>query len=135
MSAVRVEPYSILRERNGLIGRFQSGAEIARQYEIVGYAANPVDEKIQIVSEFFVVGTEGNEALSDGEAVAIGPKRLVELALRLKHVADVAVGDRQIALPAGVAGIGLRQPLPEGEAVAVAIRSPGNVSPCSGPTT
>jgi hypothetical protein len=45
-----------------------------------------------------VAGIGGGEPLSDGEAVAVGLERLVKLALRLEHVADIAVRDRQIVL-------------------------------------
>ena len=46
------------------------------------------------------------QALGDGEAVAVGLERLVELALRHQHVADLVVGDRQNALPLRVAAVG-----------------------------
>ena len=48
----------------------------------------------------------------------IGFQRLREVALRHQHVADLAVGHREIALPARIAGVGLGQALPNGEAVA-----------------
>jgi hypothetical protein len=38
-----------------------------------------------------------------------------EIALRLLHVADLVVAHRQIALPAGIAGVGFGQPLSDGE--------------------
>ena len=54
----------------------------------------------------------GTEALGDGEAVAVRLERLFELALRAQHVTDAAVGNRQIALPLRVAGIGCGETLP-----------------------
>jgi hypothetical protein len=58
----------------------------------------------------------------DGEAVAEGLERLVELALRHPHIADFIVGDRQITLPLAVAAIA-GQPLANSEAVAVGVGS------------
>ena len=58
---------------------------------------------------------------ANGEAVAVGLERLVELALRHQHVADLVVGDRQIALPLRVAAIGGGEALADGEAVAVGL--------------
>ena len=40
-------------------------------------------------------------------SAAIGLQRLRQIALRHLHVADLLVGDREVALPAGVAGVGL----------------------------
>ena len=54
--------------------------------------------------------------------VAVGFQRTRKVALRHLHVADLVVQHRQIALPVGVAGIGLRQPLHDGEAVAVGLQ-------------
>src|SRR5260370_26415409 len=51
------------------------------------------------------------QTLSDGKPVAERFQRLRQIALRLKHVADSVIGHRQIALPARVAGVGLRQTL------------------------
>jgi hypothetical protein len=51
-------------------------------------------------------GSDG--ALCDGEAVAVGLQRARPVALRDLHVAHLVVRHRQIALPAGVAGIGCR---------------------------
>jgi hypothetical protein len=55
--------------------------------------------------------------LTDGEAVTIGFQRTREVALRHLHVADVGVRYRQIAPPAGIIGIGLRQGLHDSEEV------------------
>ena len=60
--------------------------------------------------------------------VAVGLERAGKVALRHLHVADLVVRHRQIALPAGVAGIGLRQPLSDGEAVAVGLERAGKVA-------
>ena len=49
-------------------------------------------------------------------------QRLVELALRHQHVADLVVGDRQITLPLGVAAIGGDEALMYGEALLVALQ-------------
>ena len=46
-------------------------------------------------------------------AVLIGLERGVEISPRCLHVADPLEADREVALPAGVAGIGLRQALGE----------------------
>ena len=48
------------------------------------------------------------------KAVAIGVQRVGQVALGHKHIAHLLVGDREIALPSGIAGIGL------GEALAMA---------------
>ena len=55
---------------------------------------------------------------ANGEAVLIGFERLGKIALRHQHVADLVVRDREIALPAGIAGVGRGQALGNGEAVA-----------------
>ncbi len=41
-------------------------------------------------------------------------QRLAQIALRHEHVADLVMGDRQIALEPGVARIGTRQTLEDG---------------------
>jgi hypothetical protein len=58
----------------------------------------------------------------------IGLQRSGEIALRLKHVADLVVGDGKIALPSGVAGIGLGQALGNGEAVPVGFQCGGEIA-------
>ena len=58
----------------------------------------------------------------------IGLQRLGELALRHQHVADLVVRDRQIALPAGIAGVGLGQALGDGEAVAEGFQRLGEIA-------
>ena len=68
------------------------------------------------------------QPLADGEAVAVGFERAGKVALRHLHIADLLVRHRQIALPAGVAGIGLRQPLSDGEAVAIGFQPAGKVA-------
>ena len=52
-------------------------------------------------------------------AVAVRLQRAGEVALRDLHVADSVVRHREIALPAGVAGIGVRQARADREAVAI----------------
>ena len=47
------------------------------------------------------------QTLGNSEAVAVGLQRLCQIALRHQHVTDVVVGDREIALRAGIAGVGL----------------------------
>ena len=42
-------------------------------------------------------------------------QRVGQIALGHLHVADLVVRYRQVALPSGVAGVGLRQALPDGE--------------------
>ena len=51
------------------------------------------------------------QTLDNREAVGIGFERGFEIALRDLHVADLLVADREITLPARVAGVGLRQAL------------------------
>ena len=70
------------------------------------------------------------QPLGDGKAVAVGLEGASKVALRHLHVANLLVGHRQIALPVGVAGIGLRQPLSDGEAVAVGLERAAR-SPCA----
>jgi len=62
------------------------------------------------------------QTLGNSEAVAVGLQRLCQIALRHQHVTDVVVGDREIALPAGIAGISLGQALGNSEAVAVGLQ-------------
>ena len=64
-------------------------------------------------------GSDFASRSADDEAVAVGRQRARKVALRDLHVADLVVRHREIALPAGVAGIGLRQPVKEDEAAAV----------------
>ena len=73
-------------------------------------------------------GSDCASRSADGEAVAVGLERAGKVALRHLHVANFVVRHRQIALPAGVAGIGLRQPLGDGEAVAVGLERAGKVA-------
>ena len=73
-------------------------------------------------------GSDLRQPLSDGEAVAVGLERAGKVALRHLHVADLAVRHRQIALPAGVAGIGLSPAGRDGEAVAVGLERAGKVA-------
>src|SRR5262249_22793261 len=54
----------------------------------------------QIALRAGMAGVGRGQALSDGEAVAVGLQRLAQIALRHQHVADPVVGPRQIALPA-----------------------------------
>jgi site-specific recombinase XerC len=61
----------------------------------------------------------GRQALCNGWAVAVGLQRASKVALLDLHVADLVVRNRQVALPAGVAGIGLRRAFRDGEAVVV----------------
>ena len=68
------------------------------------------------------------QPLADGEAVAVGFERARQVALGHQHVADLLVRHRQIALPAGVAGIGLSQALGDGEAVAIGFQRAGQVA-------
>jgi hypothetical protein len=49
------------------------------------------------------------------------------VALHHLHVADPAVRHREIALPRGVAGIGLRQAVDESELCTVRFQRPGEV--------
>ena len=53
-----------------------------------------------------VAGIGCSELLSDSKAVAVGLERVIELALRCKHVAEPEVRDRQIVLRLCVAVIG-----------------------------
>ena len=70
------------------------------------------------------------QPLHDCEAVAIGLERRRKFTLFRLHVADLVVRQRQIALPAGVAGIGLRHPLNDGEAVATGVERSRKVALC-----
>ena len=65
---------------------------------------------------------------SNGEAVLVGFQRLGEIALRHQHVADLVVGDGEIALPAGIAGVGLGQAVGNGEAVLVGFQRLGEIA-------
>ena len=69
-------------------------------------------------------GSACGQTLADRERGAVGLQRRREVALRAQHVADLVVRHRQVALPAGVAGIGLRQALGDGERGAVAVAAP-----------
>ena len=51
------------------------------------------------------------QVLADGQAVLVGPQRLLQATLRDQHVADLIKAHRQIALPAGMAGVLLGQVL------------------------
>ena len=64
-------------------------------------------------------GSDFARRSANGEAVGIGFQRGFEIALRHLHVADLVVADREIALPARIAGVGLRQALANGEAVGI----------------
>ena len=63
----------------------------------------------------------GGEALADGEAVAVGLERLVELALRHQHVADLVVRAPTDRAATAVAAVGGGEALGDGEAVAVGL--------------
>src|SRR6202035_1713382 len=75
----------------------------------------------QIALPLRIAAIGGGEALADGEAVAVRLERLVELALRHQHVADLDVRDRQIALPLRISAIGGGGALKDGQAVAVGL--------------
>ncbi|MFO0717323.1 MAG: hypothetical protein U0233_10635 [Nitrospira sp.] len=56
-----------------------------------------------------VAGVAGRQLRADREAVAIGLRGLVELALGAGDIAEPVVGDAEVALPVGVAGVAGRQ--------------------------
>ena len=118
-------------ERESLIGSFQCKHEITYQYEPVSEPTNLADAVLQIALPAGIARVGLGQALSDGEAVAVGLQRLAQLALRHQHVADIVVGGRQIALPAGIAWVGLGQALCDGEAVAVGLQCLTNRRPRS----
>ena len=62
---------------------------------------------------------------SDG---AVALQRPRQVALVPQHVADLVVRHRQVALPAGIAGVGLGQTLGDGERRAVALQRPRQVA-------
>ena len=64
------------------------------------------------------------------KAVLEGFQRLGEFSLRPQHIADLLVGDREIALPTGIGGIGLGEAVGNGEAVAKGFQGFGQVSLC-----
>ena len=66
-----------------------------------------------------VAGVRGSPALGKGEAGAIGLQRLQQIALADQHVADVVIGDEEIALRLRVAGVRGRPALGDGEAGAI----------------
>ena len=68
------------------------------------------------------------QAVGDREAVGKGLERAGEVALRDLHVADLVVRHREIAPPAGVAGIGLRQAVEDREAVGKGLERAGEVA-------
>ena len=77
------------------------------------------EQPISNVAPLRIATIGSGKALADGEAVAVGRERLVELALRHQHVADPVVRDRQIALPPCIATIGSGETLGDGLVVAV----------------
>ena len=48
--------------------------------------------------------------------------------MRHQHVADLVVGDGEIALPVGIAGVGLGQAVGDGEAVPVGFQRLGEIA-------
>jgi hypothetical protein len=63
---------------------------------------------VEIALPFCVAGIGLCEAGADGEAVVVGFERGVSTALRALSGTNVLVRGREIALPAGIARIGLR---------------------------
>jgi hypothetical protein len=61
-------------------------------------------------------------------AIAMGGECTGKISLRLKHVTDLAAGDRKIELPQGIAWLLLRQCLGDREAVAVGGEGAGRIA-------
>ena len=58
----------------------------------------------------------------------VGFEGLGQVTLRLKHAAYPFIGHRQIALPSGIAGIGLGETVSDREAVAVVFERLGQIA-------
>src|SRR5262249_3970185 len=121
MSADGVEPELVRRQGDRLVGGFERPAEIAGQDEDGSYSTDPADAELEVILPLYVVGIGRGEALYNGEGVAIGLERLLELALRLQHVAKPVIRDRQITLPQRIAGIGSGEALGDGVAVTIGL--------------
>ena len=103
MSADRGEPKLPRRDGDGQVGSFQRAGEISRQDKTVGQTADFVDTESNGALPLWIAAIGGGKPLDDGEAVAVSLECLIELTLRLQHVADLVVGQRQVALPARIA--------------------------------
>ncbi|MGA7323466.1 MAG: hypothetical protein WBX25_03005 [Rhodomicrobium sp.] len=63
------------------------------------------------------------------EGGVVGLKGGRQIALSTKHVADLFLGDGQVALPSGVAWVRLGQPFCYGETFLINAQSPGEIPP------
>ena len=70
-----------------------------------GDIAEPLVGDAEVALPVGVAGVAGRQGLRNREAVAIGLRGLVELALGNGHIAEFVVGDAEVALPLGIAGV------------------------------
>jgi hypothetical protein len=68
-----------------------------------------------------IAAVGGDKALGNGEAPPVTLQRLVELALLRQYVAQIRIGNHEVALPTGVAAIGGGEALADGKALSVAL--------------
>jgi len=81
VGAVRADPYLLGRKRDGLVGGIERLAEVARENESKGEGPELGDADLERVLPLRVSSIGRGQVLSDGEALAAGCERLVELPL------------------------------------------------------